>query len=233
MKYVPRILFIAAVALYAAMAANAAALIFKQFSFDDAKALESWDKMTLNGRSSYELVRLGPDGYVDAVSKKACSALYNKVVYNLEEYPMLSWRWKVVAFPDISKAKTPKEKDDYAARVYVIFPYLSFTFSRFIEYIWAEDMPVGTVFDSPYGSNVKMIVVHRGMPDSDKWASESRNVYEDYVKAFGKPPDKNAGAVAMMCDADSTKTSAESMFDDITISASENIKEEGTEDVQA
>ena len=52
-------------------------------------------------------------------------------------------------------------------------------------------------------------------------------MYEDYIKAFGKPPDKEVGAVAIMCDADSTKTSAESLFDDITISSVENDKYEG------
>ena len=167
MKHVPSVAFIAMVVLYAVAAAHAAALIFKQFTFNEDNALASWDKMVLNGKSNYELVKQGPEGYVEALSRKACSALYNKMTYDLDKYPVLSWRWKAVAFPDISKAKTPKERDDYVARVYVIFPYMSFTFSKFIEYIWAENIPAGTVFDSPYGSNVKMVVVHSGAPDGD------------------------------------------------------------------
>ena len=39
----------------------------------------------------------------------------------------------------------------------------------------------------------------------------------DYVKAFGKKPGMGVGAVAIMCDADNTNTSAESLFDDIAI----------------
>jgi hypothetical protein len=144
--------------------------------------------------------------------------------YNLKDYPVLSWRWKAVKFPDISKARTPKDRDDYAARVYVIFPYLSFSISKFVEYVWSEDMPEGTVFDSPYGSNVKIFVVRSGRAMAGEWASESRNVYDDYIKAFGKEPDKEVGAIAIMCDADSTKTSAESHFDDITVCALEGAK---------
>ncbi|HLD82749.1 MAG TPA: DUF3047 domain-containing protein, partial [Candidatus Omnitrophota bacterium] len=50
------------------------------------------------------------------------------------------------------------------------------------------------------------------------WALESRNVYEDYSMLFGKKP-KSAGAIAIMCDADSTKSQAEASFDDIAIEA--------------
>ncbi len=207
------------VLLSAAFLAVAVSVVLKQFTFNENNALDKWSKMVLNGAVDYELIKQGRAGYVQASSDKACSAIYYKIPYNLKDYPLLGWKWKVVTFPDISKARTPKEKDDYAARVYVIFPNLSFTFSKFIEYVWAEDMPVGTIFDSPYGSNVKMIVVRSGRSASGEWASENRNVYEDYVKAFGGEPKKDAAAIAIMCDADSTKTKAESLFDDITVSA--------------
>jgi hypothetical protein len=201
-------------------------VVLKQFTFDENNALDKWSEMVLRGTVDYELIKQGNLGYVQAVSKEACSAIYYKMPYSIKDYPLLGWKWKVVTFPDISKARTPKEKDDYAARVYVIFPNLSFTFSRFIEYVWAEDIPVGTIFNSPYGSNVKMIVVRSGRSADGGWASENRNVYEDYVKAFGTEPKKAAAAIAIMCDADSSKSMAESQFDDIKVSAPEKSIEE-------
>jgi Protein of unknown function (DUF3047) len=215
------VVFLSAVSL--AFAVN---VVLKQFTFNENDALDKWSKMVLNHAVDYELIKQGRAGYVQASSDKACSAIYYKMPYKVKEYPLLGWKWKVVTFPDLSNARTPKEKDDYAARVYVIFPNLSFTFSKFIEYVWAEDIPVGTIFDSPYGSNVKMIVVRSGRTNAGEWASESRNVYEDYIKAFGAEPKKAAAAIAIMCDADSTKTMAESLFDDIAVSAPEkSIKE--------
>jgi hypothetical protein len=174
--------------------------------------------MILNGPVEYRLMKQGANGYIEAESDAACSALYYRISFNLKEYSVLNWKWRVLKFPDKSMALTKSDHDDYAARMYVIFPFLSFSSSRFIEYIWDENLPAGVIMDSPRGNNIKQIIVRSGPPaDNVQWYSESRNVYEDYVKAFGKKPARSAGAVAIMCNADNTKSKAESLFDEISI----------------
>jgi hypothetical protein len=192
----------------------------KRFTFDEEKPLKKWKKMILNGEVDYALIKSGDDGYIQALSNKTCSALYYRVGYNLKKFPLLSWKWKVLEFPDKSDAETKEEKDDYAARVYVIFPFLTFGSSRFLEYVWSEDLPLGTILDSPAGKNVKIMVIQSGRAETDQeWISESRNVYQDYTKAFGQSPRRGVGAVAIMCDADNTKTKAEALFDEINIAS--------------
>ena len=203
--------------LFFSIAAYPAIQYLKSFNFNDDHSLDKWGNMILNGRVKYILMKQGKNGYVEAISERACSALYYKVGFKLKDYPILTWKWKVLKFPDTSKAKNEKERDDYAARVYVIFPFLSYSSSKFIEYVWAEDMPVGTVRDSPQGNNIKLIVARAGRVDDGDWVVESRNVYEDYVKAFGKKPSLSVGAIAIMCNSDNSKTAAESRFDDIAI----------------
>jgi len=196
----------------------AAVACLKAFTFDASNALDKWSTMILNGPVEYRLMKHGANGYVEAESDSACSALYYRISYSLKEYPILSWKWRVLKFPDKSKALTKVEHDDYAARMYVIFPFLSFSSSKFIEYIWDENLPAGVVMDSPRGSNIKQIVVRSGPPAAGvEWYTESRNVYEDYAKAFGNKPGRSAGAIAMMCNADNTKSRAESLFDEISI----------------
>ena len=198
--------------------AHSKVLYLKKFTFDGEKALRKWKQMVLNGEVEYNLIKAGDKGYIHALSESTCSALYYTVAFRLKSYPVLKWKWKILRFPDVSKAQTDKERDDYAARVYVIFPFWSFSSSKFLEYVWAEDVPVGTVIDSPFSDeNVKLIVVRSGRAAEGEWLSETRNVYEDYIKAFGEKPRLHPGAIAIMCDADSTKTSAESLFDDIVI----------------
>ncbi|MDP2922241.1 MAG: DUF3047 domain-containing protein [Candidatus Omnitrophota bacterium] len=189
---------------------------FQQFTFNEDKALQRWKKMILNGEVTYALMKSGSDGFIQALSEKTSSAIYYRVGYNLAKYPTLSWKWKVLEFPDISRAKTLQEKDDYAARVYVIFPFLSFSSSKFLEYVWSENLPVGTILDSPFGKNIKMIVARSGKMQNEDWVVESRNVYEDYKKVFGAKP-RGVGAIALMCDADGTKTQAKALFDEIVI----------------
>jgi len=197
--------------------AYAAVKCLRSFTFDEDKSLDKWSSMILSGEVEYTLIKAGDDGYVKASSKNACSALYHRVGFKLKDYPTLSWKWRVTEFPDVSMAETEEEKDDYAARIYIIFPFLTFSSSQFLEYVWSEDIPAGTIVDSPFADNVKIIVVRSGRTSDGEWVSESRNAYEDYLKAFGRPPKRKARAIAIMCDADSTNTSAESFFDNITI----------------
>jgi hypothetical protein len=197
--------------------AYSAVVYLRVFTFDEDESLDKWGKMVLNGEVEYTLIKQGDEGYVRALSENACSALYYRVGFSLKKYPLLKWKWKVLQFPDTSIAKTEEERDDYAARVYVIFPFLNFSTSKFLEYVWVEDMPVGKIIDSPSGDNVKIMVVRSGKASEGEWVNEVRNVYEDYVEAFGKKPRMRVGAIAIMCDADSTKTSAESFFDNIAI----------------
>lgn len=208
---------ICVLALLLPIVIHAAVAYLKQFDFNDKNALNNWGRMILNGQVDYRLMKHGDNGYVEALSEGACSALYYRIGFKLKDYPYLSWKWRVVKFPDKSKAKKDMEKDDYAARVYVIFPFLNFSSSKFIEYVWDENIPAGTVFDSPKSKNIRQIVARSGAAVGEQWVSESRNVYEDYVMAFGEKPRRNVGAVAIMCNADNTKSEAESLFDDIAI----------------
>jgi hypothetical protein len=215
------VLIISLVILTSGIASHSAAIYLKQFDFNDEQALDKWGRMVLNGHVEYKLIRYAGNGYVEALSDRTCSALYYRIGFNLRNYPILRWKWRVLKFPDKAAAATAKERDDYAARVYVIFPFLNFSTSKFIEYVWSEDLPVGTVMDSPGYNNVKLIVVRSGRPQTDEWVSESRNVYEDYINTFGRKPNLGVGAVAIMCDADGTQTTAEAMFDDIMIAQAE------------
>lgn len=190
----------------------------KQFNFDEPQPLNKWDKMVLNGLVDYKVIKQGSNGFVDALSEKTCSALYYKIGFRLKDYPMLSWRWQVKKFPDKRKVPADSEGNDYAARVYVIFPFLSFSSSKFIEYVWDENLPAGAEVKNPNGKNIKTIVVRSGMGEEGRWYSETRNVYEDYQRLFGKRPGMGVGAIAIMCNADNTKSEAEAMFDDIVIS---------------
>lgn len=220
-------LILAAILIVPVIAGYTVIECLARFDFNNDGALSNWGKMVLKGQVDYKLMKQGDNGFVEAISDKTCSALYYRLTFKLKEHPILSWRWRVSKFPDKSEALTEKQKDDYAARVYVIFPFLCFSSSKFIEYIWDEDIPVGTVLTSPEGGNIRLIVARNGRRDEGQWVEESRNVYEDYIVAFGNEPKMSVGAIAIMCDADSTKSRAEAMFDDIVVGGRAHLKTEG------
>jgi len=192
----------------------------KLFPFNRENALDEWEERIFKNRVLYKVEPRREGGYLLAQSKDASSGLLHRIGFDPKKYPMISWEWKVLKFPDKSKVKPSKEgwleKDDYAARVYVIFPSWFLVNMRCIEYVWAEDLPEGKIITSPYWHNIKLIVVEAGRDNMGKWVFEERNIYEDYKKAFGRSPG-SVGAIALMTDTDNTLSTAEAQYTAIRV----------------
>ncbi|MFC1620692.1 DUF3047 domain-containing protein [Candidatus Omnitrophota bacterium] len=194
----------------------------KWFLFDEKNSLKEWQEKVFKNKVLYSIEEGLKDGYLLAKSEQACSGLFYKMRFSPKTLPMISWQWKVVQFPEKKKYRATEEngwieKDDYAARVYVIFPSMNFRKTKSIEYIWDEYLPEGTVMTSPYFKNIKLIIVESGTGNMNKWVLEQRNIYEDYKRAFGKAPFGNVGAIALMTDTDNTLSSAEAEYKDIKV----------------
>ena len=197
-----------------------AAKLPKFFPFNTKRALKEWQEKVFKGRVVYVVEPTREGGYLLAKSNKAASGLMHKVKFHPKKYPMISWKWKIIKFPD-KKTRADQEngwieKDDYAARVYVIFPSWIFTNIKCIEYIWAENLPVGKIITSPYLKNIKLIVVESGKKNLGQWVFEERNIYEDYKRAFGRSPG-GVGAIALMTDTDNTLSTAEAQYTQIKV----------------
>jgi len=191
--------------------------IVKYFPFSTENSLNEWEEKVLKGKVVYRIERGATFSHVKAESSKAASALYYRVKMDAGRNPVISWKWRVWKFPEKSlpeKIEDTKE-EDFAARVYVIFPAAFFTNSKVVEYIWSETLPAGTWGISGYSKNIRVLVLETGK--SDEWIFEKRDIVEDYVKLFGEKPRLNVGAISFMTDADSTKTSALAVYDEITI----------------
>jgi hypothetical protein len=198
----------------------------KWFPFNKENSLQEWQEKVFKNKVLYHVEFRKKGGYLLAKSESACSGLFYKVRFKPKNLPMISWSWKVEKFPEkVAPEAAPRpdekdgwiEKDDYAARVYVIFPSLHFIKTKSIEYIWDENIPEGTIITSPYFRNIKLIVAESGRKNMGKWVFEERNIFEDYKKAFGKPPASSVGAIALMTDTDNTLSTAEALYKNIKV----------------
>lgn len=193
--------------------------VVKYFPFTKENSLKEWEEKILKGRVVYRVEKDGAiESFVRAKSERAASALYYKIRLDIKKDPIISWKWCVDEFPKrtLPERIDLREEEDFAARIYVIFPAIFFTNSKVIEYIWAEQLPVGTSGISAYSKNIKILVLRSGKYN-EKWLFEKRDIYQDYVKLFGEEPRLNIGAIAFMTDADSTKTEASAVYDEIKI----------------
>lgn len=212
--------------------------VVKAFPFSDGEALKEWDEKVFKGKVDYTIVKEGDQSYVKASSDKAASALYYKVKVDAKnQRPVISWKWRVEKFPTKTRPESleAENEDDFAARVYVIFPAMFITNSKVLEYVWSETLPVGTTGTSPYSKNIKLIVLEQGVDKDKRWFTEERDIYSDYVRLFGRGPEYDIGAIAFMTNTEHTQTMAEAMYDDIELGckeASGDKKEGGTKNAK-
>jgi len=194
----------------------------KWFPFNQENALQEWQEKIFKDRVLYEVRPESEDGFLSAKSEGACSGLIYRIKFNAVKDPMISWYWKVKKFPKKTEVKESSggwlEKDDYAARVYVIFPSWNFMNIKSLEYVWDESAPVESVISSPYTNNIKIIVVETGKKHWDEWVFEKRDIYKDYKRAFGRAPRSlRVGAIALMTDSDNTISTAEAFYKNIKV----------------
>jgi hypothetical protein len=195
-----------------------------------------WQLLTFNGierHTEYSLVEEGDAVVVKAVSDQSASGLTRAVSIDPVAYPVIQWRWKVNNVLQKGDV-TSKNGDDYPARIYITFAFDPDRASylerleneaarliqgedvpyRAISYIWGSNSPAGTMIENSYTERAMMFVVQAGSERLQQWVMESRNVYEDYKKAFGEEPTMISG-VAIMTDTDNTRESATAWYGDI------------------
>lgn len=174
-----------------------------------------WKEKSFSGHTEYLVVPDGNGHCLQATSRAAASGLALEKEYRLQDYPILSWRWKIEEVLSQGDARH-KDGDDYAARVYVVFPHWFFPKTHSLNYIWANRLPRGEVVPNPFTGNAMMVAVESGNAKRGEWIEERRNVLDDYRRIFGEEPPP-VGAIAIMTDTDNTGGTAKAWYDDIRI----------------
>lgn len=163
------------------------------------------------------------DGLEAVGAQSECSAsawVFRLEGVDLEATPRLRWRWRVDEELHIEDERV-KDGDDFAARVYVIFPFDSERASRWrrlrhalasrlhgselpggaINYVWSSSEPAGRHWDNPFSEESKMISLGRG--PLGEWKDEEVDVLADYERLFGEAPPEPVG-LAVMSDSDNS-----------------------------
>jgi len=184
-------------------------------------------------QTHYSLVAEDATVVVKAVSHQSASGLLRAISIAPADYPVIEWRWKIERILPRGNV-TSRDGDDYPARIYISFAFdperatylqrlkhqaarLIFgpdTPYRAISYIWGSNSQPGTMVANPFTDRVMMIVVRGGDEMAQQWVSERRNIYEDYLQAFGEEPPMISG-VAIMTDTDNTRDTATAWYGDI------------------
>jgi len=192
-----------------------------------------WTISRFKKSTEYKLVDTEGRTAVKARADSSASGLVHRLDLDPRQYPLLSWQWKV---EDLIKTadNTTKHLEDSPVRVVVSFdgdvetlplddrmffdnvrlltrqqlPYAT------LMYIWENRAARDTVLPNLHTSRIKMIVAESGREKVGQWQDITRNVYEDYQRAFGAEPGRIT-AIAVMTDTDNTGENAHAWYGDI------------------
>lgn len=179
--------------------------------------IAEWQTHSFSGETRYELVDTAEGAAVHArCTDGNGSGLVLARDIDLRETPILEWRWRVGNVHEGLDAHS-KEGDDYAARLYVVDEHRVLRWrTRALNYVWANEQPVGSDWPNPFTDRAHMIAVASGAPDDDGWHSQRRNVREDFQRHFDRDVEQ-INAVALMTDCDNGGDVAEAWYGTIRL----------------
>lgn len=195
------------------LAASVAPLAFFVFDTRAARAgrlPDEWRIKVNRGTPEVAVINEPQGAVIHLKSSRSSFALERAVDIDPERLPYLTWRWKVARLPkggDFRQATA----DDQAAQILV-----AFTNRRILNYLWDSTAPKGT-FQSATSLpllHIFAVVCRSGPAEMNEWLSESRNLTDDYQKAFGHRPPRLKG-IRLQINTQHTGSSAESYFGDV------------------
>ncbi len=199
---------------------------------------QPWIMSRLLKKTEYKIIHEEGTPILQAQAESSASGLLQEVSIDPIVKRYISWRWKapqLIASADNSRGSA----DDSPVRVVIAFdgdkkkfdfedramadmvrlfsgremPYAT------LMYIWENKLPVGTVLENAHSSRARMIVAESGSARLGQWLTMTRNVLEDYRKAFDEEPGKII-SVGVMTDTNSTGSKVMAYYGDILFSNS-------------
>ncbi len=193
-----------------------------------------WTFSRFKKPTSYHMVSDDGRTVIRASADSSASGLVHDVRIDPLRFPLMHWHWKVTGM--IANADNSKRQfEDAPARVVVSFTgdkaKFSFDDRMFasqikaftgqelpyatLMYIWGNRLPPESVITSSHTGRIKMIVVQSGRDKVGHWHEETRNLLEDYRRAFGEDPGPIL-SVGIMTDTDNTESTAHAYYGDIS-----------------
>ncbi len=186
-------------------------LVFDTRLAQPGRLPDGWRIKVNRGAPDVQVINDAQGSVLHLRSRSSSFGLERGVDIDPAQYPFLTWKWKVSELPrggDFRRART----DDQAAQVLVAFED-----RRIITYLWDSTAPKDTMQSASSIPFVRIfaIVCRSGPADTNQWLSETRNIAQDYQRAYDGRAVPRVKGIRLQINAQHTGTSAESYFGDV------------------
>ncbi len=165
-----------------------------------------WQAREEKGRQVYTVREENGRRFLHAVSNGLGIQAGRSVEWDLDAYPVLAWSWRPGRFPEGGDEREARTNDS-ALAVYLVVPHSRTRGPRAVKYIWSERVSVGSRLESNKGLT-QVRVLRSGPPRPGAWVEERVNVLEDFRRAFDEDKTPKPGGIAVLTDADDTRSTA-------------------------
>lgn len=164
-----------------------------------------WKLRKDSGRGVYTVREEGGRRFLAAVSDGIGIQAAREQPWDIATYPVLAWTWRLREHPKGSDERQSKTNDS-ALSVYAVWPHSSVSLKS-LKYVWSAVVPVGTPLTSSAGLT-QARVLRSGPAPKGEWVEERVNVLEDYRARFKETDVPKPVGIAVLTDADDTKSRA-------------------------
>ena len=187
-------------------------------TYSPNKAIPGWDSRKISpifgsgDRFFFQFVhKSDQEQYLHLKSGKNNSfSVGSEKRFQLRDWPILEWEWKVTQFPKGGDVRVKKLDDQAGAICVVVNPGLVGFDS--LCYLWENDGPKETPITSSKRDDSKYLILRTAKADpTGDWVKERRNIFEDYKRLFGREPEKEA-VIGVQIDSDDTASSGEAFY---------------------
>jgi len=150
-------------------------------------------------RKAYIVVRDGEQSVLRTKGVDAQMRIFKRVAWNPKEYPIVTWRWRLVKATLLGKRPVPIEPMMIAA-VFVSLDTDLLVIPVSTKYVWSESGDsVGTLKEGGlFGA--AQIIVRSGwrLPEIGQWFEERVNAYEDFERIHKHEPAPQAWGISLV-----------------------------------
>ena len=204
----------------ATLTAEPDSIVLEDFQGDTGSFPSGWgvrgDEQWPRARKIY---RLASDSttYLQAIHHGdrgiRATQIIKSVTWDVHRYPILRWRWRAHALPPGGDERDGSGTNDCAASLYVIFHVRDLIFVQLftaVKYTWSTTVPVGTEVEGRWRGHkigsYRVKVAETGSTNAGKWVTEEVDLWDEHVQLFGDPPRRKCVGIALLTDADATRS---------------------------
>jgi len=196
-----------ALVVFEAQTSQLAFIVLNSQDWGSGSLPSGWQIKLTHGRPEISALREAGISVLRLHSNRASFGVERSLDVDPSAMPFLTWQWKVTELPagaDFRRAST----DDQAAQVLIVFAD-----RRVLSYIWDSSAPPGAAQNA---SSIPLVhifafVCRSGPAEMNRWLTETRNVAEDYHRAYGRSAPHVKG-LRLQINSQHTGTEAESYF---------------------